>query len=209
MDDSNSDLYKRQGFGHSLGKPSAPGLLIIDFINAFADPQRFGGGNIKEAITATVAVLAKARAMHWPVAHVRTVYADDGANANVFTMKAPSLLILTEHSEASAFVPELQPIPGELVVRKTVPSAFFETTLRSWLTQHHVDALLIAGCVTSGCVRASVHDAMCCGFRPFVLTECVGDRAQGPHEANLFDMQQKYADLVSFSEFEKRLDSSS
>ncbi|PUA19687.1 isochorismatase family protein [Glaciimonas sp. PCH181] len=205
MSDSTMDLYRRQGFGCSLGKPSRPGLLIIDFINGFADPAIFGGGNINEAIAATVPVLEMARAMKWPIAHARIVFADDGANANIFSIKATSILKLTEDSVESAFVPELQPAPGELVIRKTSPSAFFETNLRSWLTQHNVDSLLIAGCSTSGCVRASVHDAMCCGFRPYVLMECVGDRATAPHEANLFDMQQKYAEVLSFREFQDRL----
>ena len=205
MSDATTDLYRRQGFGNSLGTPQRPGLLIVDFINGFADPASFGGGNIQAAIDATVPVLAMARRQRWPVAHARTVFADDGADANVFSIKAPTLLGLTEHAHGSAFVPALTPHDGELVVRKTVPSAFFETALRSWLTRHQVDALIVTGCVTSGCIRASVHDAMCCGFRPFVLSDCVGDRAMAPHEANLFDMQQKYAEVLSFDDFQSRL----
>jgi len=202
MDASTMSLYQRQGFGHSLGRPSQPGLLIIDFINGFADPGILGGGNIKEAILSTTKVLDEARRNKWPVAHARSVYADDQSDSNVFTTKAPSLLRLTEHSHESAIVPELQPVAGELIVRKTVPSAFFETGLRSWLTKQKVDTLIITGCTTSGCVRASVHDAMCCGFRPFVLADCVGDRAVEPHKANLFDMAQKNAEVLSFKEFQ-------
>ena len=205
MSDATTDLYRRQGFGGSLGKPQRPGLLIVDFINGFADSGSFGGGNIQAAIDATVPVLRMAREQGWPIAHARTVFADDGADANVFSIKAPTLLGLTEHSHGSAFVPALTPRDGELVVRKTVPSAFFETTLRSWLTRHNVDSLIVTGCVTSGCIRASVHDAMCCGFRPYVLSDCVGDRAVAPHEANLFDMQQKYAEVLSFEDFQSRL----
>ena len=205
MSDSTTDLYRRQGFGGSLGAPSRPGLLIIDFINGFVDPLVFGGGNIKDAIACTVPVLEEARRRKWPVAHARTVFADDGADANVFSLKAPSLLRLTEDSHDTAIVSELRPITGELVVRKTVPSAFFEPGLRSWLTRHHVDSLVVTGCVTSGCVRASVHDAMCCGFRPFVLEDCVGDRAIEPHNANLFDMAQKYAEVLGFKDFLNRL----
>jgi maleamate amidohydrolase len=82
------------------------------------------------------------------------------------------------------------------VVRKTVPSAFFGTPLAGWLTQRGVRTLAVAGCVTSGCVRASVVDAMSFGFRPLVVEDCVGDRAIGPHEANLFDMKQKYAAVM-------------
>jgi maleamate amidohydrolase len=205
MSESTIDLYRRQGFGGSLGAPSQPGLIIIDFNNGFADPAIFGGGNIKEAIISTVAVLQEARRRKWPVAHIRSVYADDQSDANVFTMKAPSLLRLTEHSHESAIVPELAPVAGELIVRKTVPSAFFETNLRSWLTMQKVDSLIVTGCTTSGCVRASVHDAMVCGFRPFVLEECVGDRAMEPHKANLFDMGQKNAEVLTFKTFLERL----
>ena len=190
-------LYRRQGFGGELGLQPPFGLLIIDFVNGFADPDVFGGGNIGAAIKATAPVLALARAQAWPVAHTRIVFAEDAADANVFTDKAPSLLRLTETCAASAVVSALAPRAGELVVRKTAPSAFFGTGLAAWLTVRKVRSLIVAGCTTSGCVRASVVDAMSHGFRPTVLEDCVGDRALAPHDANLFDMGQKNADLLS------------
>ena len=97
-------------------------------------------------------------------------------------------------------LPELAPAQGELVVRKTVPSAFFGTSLHAWLAQRGVQTLVVAGAVTSGCVRASVVDAMQFGFRPLVLSDCVGDRAIAPHDANLFDMEQKYATVMTRDE---------
>jgi maleamate amidohydrolase len=106
------------------------------------------------------------------------------------------MLALKEHSHNSAIVPELTPAAGEYVVRKSTPSAFFGTMLAPWLAQRGVQTLLVAGCVTSGCVRASVVDAMQAGFRPLVVSDCCGDRALGPHEANLFDMAQKYAAVM-------------
>ena len=185
--------YARQGFGADL-QPRAPyGLLIIDFVNGFADPAVFGGGNIPQAIARTRELLAQARAQGWPVAHSRIVFDDHDADRNVFCMKVPGMLTLKENSPASAIVPELAPVPGEYVVRKSTPSAFFGTMLAAWLAQRGVRTLLVAGCTTSGCVRASVVDAMSAGFRPLVVSDCVGDRALGPHEANLFDMAQKYA----------------
>ncbi|CAO3381553.1 isochorismatase family protein [Azospirillum argentinense] len=189
-------VYERQGFGRSLGIQGRIGLLIVDFVNGFADPAVFGGGNIAPAIARTAQVLEKARAMGWAVAHSRIVYAEDGSDGNVFSIKVPGMQTLTEHAAISAIVPELTPVPGELVVRKTVPSAFFGTGLAPWLTQRGVETLLIAGATTSGCVRASVVDAMCHGFRPVVMADCVGDRALAPHEANLFDIGQKYGDVV-------------
>jgi maleamate amidohydrolase len=107
------------------------------------------------------------------------------------------MLTLKEHDTRSAIVPELAPGAGELIVRKTVPSAFFGTGLASWLSQRGVQTLLVTGAVTSGCVRASVVDAMQYGFRPLVISDCVGDRALAPHEANLFDMEQKYATVMT------------
>lgn len=189
-------VYERQGFGRSLGIQGRIGLLIVDFVNGFADPAVFGGGNIAPAIARTAEVLEKARAKGWAVVHSRIVYADDGSDGNVFSIKVPGMQTLTEHAAISAIVPELTPVPGELVVRKTVPSAFFGTGLAPWLTQRGVETLLIAGATTSGCVRASVVDAMCHGFRPVVMADCVGDRALAPHEANLFDIGQKYGDVV-------------
>lgn len=194
---SEGDVYQRQGFGRALGIQGRLGLLIVDFVNGFADPAIFGGGNIPPAIARTRHVLAAARERGWAVAHSRIVYADDGADANVFSIKVPGMLTLTEHAPASAIVPELAPAAGELVVRKNVPSAFFGTALAPWLTQQGIETLLVAGCTTSGCVRASVVDAMCFGFRPVVMADCVGDRASAPHDASLFDIAQKYGDVVA------------
>ncbi len=193
-------VFQRQGFGAGLGLRPPLGLLIIDFVNGFADPAVFGGGNIPPAMRQSEGLLALARERGWPVAHSRIVYADDDSDANVFSAKVPGMLTLKENSPASAIVAELAPRPGELVVRKNVPSAFFGTTLAPWLTARGVQTLLVAGCVTSGCVRASVVDAMCWGFRPVVIEDCVGDRAIGPHEASLFDMRQKYADVIDLAQ---------
>ena len=193
-------VYQRQGFGSGLAVAPPYGLLLVDFVCGFLDPDRFGGGNIPDAMKNSVALLGEARRKKWPVAHTRIVFADDDGDANVFAMKVPGLLTLKEADPSSAIVPELAPEPGELVVRKTVPSAFFATSLAPWLTQRGVRTLLVAGCVTSGCVRASVVDAMSLGFRPLVLRDCVGDRALGPHEANLFDIEQKYASVMTRDE---------
>ena len=206
MSTKDNQVYSRQGFGAVMAPRPPYGLLIIDLVNGFADPAVFGGGNIPEAIANTQKLLAIARAHGWPVAHTRIVYADDGADSNIFSIKVPSMLGLTENNPNSRIVPELAPAQGEFVVRKNVPSAFFGTPLAAWLTQRGVQTLLVAGAVTSGCVRASVVDAMQLGFRPFVVSDCVGDRALAPHEANLFDMQQKYATVAELDEVVRMLD---
>jgi maleamate amidohydrolase len=195
---AGQDVYARQGFGNRLGVAGNIGLLIVDFVNGFADPQAFGGGNVADAIANTRPVLEDARQRGWPVAHSRIVFADDKADLNIFGLKVPPLANLRRDDPASAIVDELAPAKGELVVCKTEPSAFFGTNLAAWLTQRAVRTLLIAGATTSGCVRASVVDAMSHGFRPFVLEDCVGDRALEPHRANLFDIQQKYGEVIPY-----------
>lgn len=200
MSQNDVQTYSRQGFGAQLELKAPVGLLIIDLVNGFANPDVFGGGNIPQAIANTVPLLAEARKRGWVVAHTRIVFADDGADNNVFSLKVPSMLGLKEDDHNSAIVSELTPAPGELVVRKTVPSAFFGTSLAAWLAQRGVQTLVVAGAVTSGCVRASVVDAMQFGFRPLVLSDCVGDRAIAPHDANLFDIEQKYATVMTRDE---------
>nr|WP_248291579.1 isochorismatase family protein [Neoroseomonas marina] len=188
--------------GNRSGLGAAPALVIVDFVVGFSDPAHFGGGNIGPAIEQTVQLLAFARRQGWPVAHTRVVYAEDGSDAGVFTLKAPSLRKLTETSPLSQIVPELTPLPGELIVRKQGASGFFDTNLAGWLAFRRVDTVAVAGCTTSGCVRATVVDAMQHNFRTVCVVDCVGDRAIAPHEANLFDMGQKYADLMTRAELE-------
>ncbi|MDP7424323.1 MAG: isochorismatase family protein [Rhodospirillales bacterium] len=194
------DVYEKQNFGNSSGIGTNPAMLIVDFVNGFADPEQFGGGNIQAAIDKTVDLLAFARAQNMPVASTRVVYADDGSDHGVFCLKAPGLKVLTEDAPASQIVDALAPIDGEYVVRKTQPSGFFGTDLADWYQGWGVDTVLVTGCTTSGCIRASVIDAMSYNFKTVVVTDCVGDRALGPHEANLFDMGQKYADLMTADE---------
>jgi maleamate amidohydrolase len=195
-----SDIYRRQNFGNRLGFGRRSALLIVDFTVGFNDPQLFGGGNIDPAIKRTAGLLEAFRQRRLPVAFTRVVYAEDGSDAGVFGMKVPSLLVLTESHPAGQIVPELAPRRNELVVRKTQASAFFGTGFAPWLVQQGCDTLVVAGCTTSGCVRASVVDALSYNFRPIVARDCVGDRAPGPHEASLFDMQQKYADVLERDE---------
>ena len=194
------DIYRKQNFGNRLGLGERSALVIVDFTVGFNDPALFGGGNVDAAIQRTVGLLAWFRSQALPVAHSRVVYAEDGSDSGVFTLKAPALRMLTEHHPAGQIVPELTPQAGELIVRKTQASAFFNTGLSAWLTQRRVDTVVITGCTTSGCVRATVVDALSHNYRPIVATDCVGDRAMAPHEANLFDMGQKYADLMSRDE---------
>lgn len=192
---ANDDIYRKQTFGQKTGFGRKPVLLVVDFVNGFTDPEVFGGGNIAEAVEATVPLLAFFREHGLPVAFTRIVYADDGADCGIWCEKVPRLRELTEAAHGSQVVAELAPRPGELVIRKTQASAFFGTHLAGVLVAKGVDTIVLAGCTTSGCVRATAIDAMSSNFRLVVASDCVGDRALGPHEANLFDIGQKYGDL--------------
>jgi maleamate amidohydrolase len=202
---SDTDVYRQQGFGHAIGRGKRPALLVVDFVNGFLDPAIFGGGNIAQAAERTRQLLEAARSKGLPIVFTRIVYAEDGSDAGVWCEKAPRLKTLTESAAASQVVDFLAPRAGELVVRKTQASAFFATDLSSYLTYKNIDSVVIVGCTTSGCVRATVVDAISYNFRPVVVSDCVGDRASGPHEANLFDIGQKYADLIERNEAVKWL----
>ncbi len=189
-------IYQRQEFGQEAGIGNRIALVLVDFIEAFVDPEYFGGGNIVEAVEHAHGLLDLARDLQWPIAHTRIVYSEDGVDAGAFSRKVPGLLALTEQSPLSRIVKPLAPRPGELVIRKTQPSAFFGTGFATWLTWRQIDTLVVTGCTTSGCIRATVVDAVSHNLRVIIPSDCVGDRAIEPHRANLFDMEQKYADVL-------------
>jgi len=195
MNNAAAEVYRKQGLGASSGWGTKPALIIVDFVRGFNDPEVLGGGNITEAIKSTVTLLEAARKAKLPVAFTRIVYAP--GSDSVFCMKIPALASLHEDNPQSHIVPELTVLPEDAIIRKTQPSAFFGTDLVGWLIRHGIDTVLVAGCTTSGCVRATVVDAMSFNFRPIVVSDCVGDRAIAPHEASLFDMKQKYGEVQS------------
>lgn len=205
-DAEDTAVYEKQGFGNRIGFGKKPALLIIDFINGFNDPDAFGGGNIQDAIDNTAELLAVARHMDMPVVFTSHVYAEDGSEDGVFNLKSPGLAKLKRGSHETKVVDELEPRPGERVLEKHYPSGFSNTDLTGWLAQRGIDTAIITGCTTSGCVRATAVDAMSNGFRPIVPRECSGDRAKGPHEANLFDIDQKYGDVMSLEDVMAELD---
>ena len=205
-DAEDTAVYEKQGFGNRIGFGKKPALLIIDFINGFNDPDTFGGGNIQDAIDNTAELLAVARHMDMPVVFTSHVYAEDGSEDGVFNLKSPGLAKLKRGSHETKVVDELEPRPGERVLEKHYPSGFSNTDLTGWLAQRGIDTAIITGCTTSGCVRATAVDAMSNGFRPIVPRECSGDRAKGPHEANLFDIDQKYGDVMSLADVMVELD---
>lgn len=198
MSESLQDNYARGGFGQSMTWGRRPALLVIDFVRAYLVPGSPLYAGVEQARTDCVTLLQAARKAGIPVLHTRVEFQPGGRDGGVFFRKLPALACFEagRHPELAAFAEGLEPIAGETVITKQYASAFFGTSLASTLTALGVDTLLIAGLSTSGCVRASAVDACQHGFVPVVVREAVGDRAPGPHEANLFDLQAKYAEVA-------------
>ena len=196
-DHPEADVYAKQQFGQPIALGTSPALIVVDFVNGFLDPDMFGGGNIVDAAKATVPVISAFRGNGFPIVYTRVVYAADGSDAGVWCEKAPRLRELVEDDPCSHVADFIAPQDGDIIIRKTQASAFFGTDLSAILRARGVDTLVVTGATTSGCVRATVIDAISLNFRPVVITDCVGDRALGPHEANLFDIGQKYANMIT------------
>ena len=202
---SDTKLYQKRGFMSRVGFGERPALLIVDFIKGFTDLQSPLASNLDAEIAATKQLLDLARAKGLPVHFTTTGYAEGGADAGVFIKKVPSLGVLKIGHEWLEIDERLAPLPNESIWLKKYASAFFGTALAATLTAARVDTLIVTGCTTSGCVRASAVDSCQNGFRTIVVREAVGDRAQGPHEANLFDLDAKYADVESLVDVVKYL----
>jgi nicotinamidase-related amidase len=156
-----------------------------------------------------VRLTAAARKGDIPIIFTHVEYQPGGADGGVFFRKVPALSCFegNQHPELARFGDGLEPAAGETVITKQYASAFFGTSLASTLTALGVDTLLIAGVSTSGCVRATGVDCCQHGFVPVIVREAVGDRAPGPHEANLFDLQAKYAEVLDLATVRRYLDS--
>ncbi|MFD1811016.1 isochorismatase family protein [Rhodococcus gannanensis] len=187
--------YAAAGFGQELEPGSRPALVLVDPARAYIDPGCPLYAGVEENVEAMRTVLASARAAGIPVIVTEVRLRADGADAGIFFKKSGTLVAFCEGSPFGGFIEGLEPNADELLVTKKYPSAFFGTTLSTHLTALGVDTVLIAGLSTSGCVRATTLDAMQHGFVPIVVEEAVGDRDSSIHESNLFDMQQKMAEV--------------
>ena len=192
--------YESKGFAQRSGYGDKPALLIVDFINGFTDPTTPLGGNFSSEVAVTAGLLQVFRAAALPVVFTTVVYERDLSDGGVFIKKVPSLAILTRGSPMVDVDERIRPQPGEYVAEKKFASSFFGTDLDTYLKARGVDTLVITGCTTSGCVRASAVDSLQYGYITLVVRDGVGDRAQGPHDANLFDIDAKYGDVVPSSD---------
>jgi len=190
-------FYAERGIGARVGFGSRPALLVVDLVVGFTDPDSPLGSPMASEIAATVRLIESARRSEAPVHYTTNAFAPGFGDGGPFLEKMPSLRLLKEGSALVDLDPELRREPTEPLWVKKGASAFFGTALAAALTTAGIDTVLVAGCTTSGCVRASVVDSCQHGFRTAVVCEAVGDRAEGPHRASLFDMDSKYADVVS------------
>ncbi|MCC5867194.1 MAG: isochorismatase family protein [Gammaproteobacteria bacterium] len=197
--------YQAAGFGGALPLGSKPALVIIDFVRAYLDRESPLYAGVEDALADCVRLLGAARNAGIPVLHTNVSFTPGGVDGGVFFRKVAALRAFERGSPMGAFAKGLEPLDSEPVITKQYASAFFGTSLASTLTSLGVDTLLIAGLSTSGCIRASAVDAVQYGFIPVVVREAVGDRDPGPHEANLFDLQAKYAEVKSLADVEAYL----
>ena len=189
--------YQRAGFGATLPFGRTPAVVVVDVVQAYVLP---GSGlyaqGFVDALGPIRRIVAAARSAGVPVIFTRVAYDAQGRDGGLFFRKVPALKAFLPGSPLGAYAEGLEPLEGETVVTKQYASAFFGTSLASTLTACGIDTVLITGFSTSGCVRATTLDALQHGFAPFVVREACGERDTRPQEANLFDLQAKYAEVV-------------
>jgi maleamate amidohydrolase len=193
----------RNVFDTRLGFGRRCAVVVIDFIKAYTTPGApFYAEGVVDAVQASVPLLARARAARVPIVYTKVLYHPSGEDGGLFVKKVPALRTMVAGEPLAEIDPKLQPAQEDLVIVKNYPSGFFGTTLASTLWTQGVDTIVLIGCSTSGCVRATAVDAIQYGFRVIVPRECVGDRHEGPHDASLFDINAKYGDVIPRSEVE-------
>lgn len=199
MTDDLAENYKR-AYSNRVGFGRRPALVLVDFAHAYFDPDCDLYAGVDDALASALRIRAAARAAGIPVVLTEVSYQAGGLNGGRFFEKALPLKAFVCGQPTARFADGLVPEADEIIISKQYPSAFFGTSLASTLTAAGIDNVIIGGLTTSGCVRATCVDAMSHGFITTVVADACGDRHQAPHEANLFDMNAKYADVVSEAE---------
>jgi nicotinamidase-related amidase len=191
------DANIRSGFNGTLEHGRKPALLVVDFQRGFTEESISPlASDCSSAVTATNKLIDAMRGVGRVIFSV-VGYSSNMADLGCWGQKCGSLSSLVRGSPACELDPRLHYDPAtDLILEKTQASAFFGTALAGILASARCDMLVVAGCTTSGCVRASVVDAMQYGFPPFVVRDCVTDRSVAQHESNLIDMSSKYAEVV-------------
>lgn len=197
---SKLDENYAKAYGQKAGFGKKPALVLVDFVDGYFDPECDLYAEVDDTLASALRVREAAHAAGIPVILTNVVYHPKAMDGGRFYEKARPLRYFLSGSPMGAWPKDLEPRDDELIISKQYPSAFFGTSLASTLTSLGVDNVILTGLTTSGCIRASCVDSMSHGFITTVVKEAVGDRHEAPHEANLFDMDAKYADVVSETE---------
>jgi maleamate amidohydrolase len=194
-------FFRQRGFGLKIGFGERPALLVIDMLKAFTDPDMMLGANLDAQIAAITPLLEVAHARAIPVIFSTVMYHEvDFKDAGIWALKQKGVATLKAGTDGVNVDARLDFRPTDSLLVKKYASCFFGTDLVSRLMSRQVDTLIVTGCTTSGCVRATAVDAVQTGLRPMVVREAVGDRSASAHAQSLFDLDAKYADVVSLDE---------
>ncbi|ELY56284.1 hypothetical protein C491_15092 [Natronococcus amylolyticus DSM 10524] len=189
--------YDDSEFGASVGIGDQPALVVIDLINAFTDPETSLGSDVTDVLEQSSRLLEAFREHNLPRYFTTVAFEESYGDAGRFIEKVPALKELQLGTEAVEVDNQVAPVDDERVILKKYASAFYGTDLQTELTTDRVDTLVLAGVTTSGCIRATAVDSLQHGYRTIVPSDAVGDRAEGPHRANLYDIDTKYGDVVT------------
>jgi nicotinamidase-related amidase len=195
-------VYHRAGFGSAVRRGRRPVVVVVDLTRGFTEDTFPSGADLGDVVEATGTLIGAARPAGVPVVFTAIAYSAAEATGDSVTwlQKAPGMRAMREGSDAVAVDPRLPRVPEDILIIKKGASAFHGTGLASALVGLGCDTVVVCGATTSGCVRATVVDAVQSGFSVLVPRECVGDRAQGPHDAALFDIDAKYGDVVELAD---------
>ena len=199
-DEEARRVYAAARLGQAVTMGERPAVLVVDFSCGFTDPECALGSELSSEVEATRRLLDAARAGGVPVIFTTIGFEPSLRDGGLWLQKVPTLGDLQVGGRWVEIDPRLDPRDDETIVLKKGASAFFGTNLAAILVSQRIDSVVLCGATTSGCIRATAIDLLQHGFPTLVPRECVGDRAQAPHEANLFDIQAKYADVVSLDD---------
>lgn len=195
---SDKEFFSSRGFGNRVGFGNRPAVIVVDFMKGFTDPNARLGAPLERELAEALKILRSARSHRIPVLHTTVEY--DGADLpGIWKRKQAGLSDLIKGTEAVELDDRLERRTDEPIIVKKYASAFFGTDLVPRLNALTIDTVIVLGCTTSGCVRATAVDAVQFGYRPIVAREAVGDRSEQAHRQALFDLDQKYADVESAS----------
>lgn len=198
---NDEEFFKSRGFGLKIGFGERPALIVIDMLKAFTNPDMMLGANLDNEIEAIKPLIDVAHERGIPVIFSTVIYEDaDLKDAGIWALKQKGVVTLKKGTDGIEVDDRLDFGDRDSLLVKKYASCFFGTDLTSRLMAHNIDTLIITGCTTSGCVRATAVDAVQYGYRPMVVREAVGDRSAAAHAQSLFDLDAKYADVVTLAE---------